>query len=101
MSFGPITPPQFDPHAEGIDGPTPEAFSDPEISRLDLMENRPWVREHVSRRVHVEPKRSRAIVTVPPVAHRARKERHPLAWIAGILALIVFALLGLAAVMFL
>jgi hypothetical protein len=95
MSFDPITPVNLDPHAEGIGGPTPEAFSDPEISRLDLMENRPGVREHVSRRVHVEPKRYKAIVTVQPDPYQVRESRYVALWIGFYVAVVlVVAVIG-------
>jgi hypothetical protein len=94
-----ISPRNFDPHAESIDGPA-RAWSDPEISRLDLMENRPWVREAVAK-VRTSPTPYIALVSVipdPPVVIRGHVP--VLAWVGLALVLIVAGLLVLAAAVF-
>ncbi|MEC5149197.1 hypothetical protein [Cryobacterium sp. GrIS_2_6] len=85
MSF---TPPNFDPHADSIDVPA-YAWSDPEISRLDLMENRQWVRDAVARSLMLPP-----IVTAPIAP--PRKSHSALAWATTALLLAVLGLLVLA-----
>ncbi|MDJ0323204.1 hypothetical protein QMG61_05430 [Cryobacterium sp. PH31-AA6] len=97
-----ITPTNFDPHAEAIDGPR-LAWSDPEISRLDLMENRPWAREAVaaavarSRTYTVEvPLITTSIPAPVPVSSVWHRPRVWPAWVALALLVIVVALEALA-----
>jgi hypothetical protein len=89
-----ITPPQFDPHADSIDGPA-YAWSDPEISRLDLMENREWVRVAVAR--------SKAAPYQPIITITGPEPRKPVArmvsfWIATVAGMVALALLIFAVV---
>lgn len=80
-----ITPPNFDPHAYDIDSPR-LAWSDLDISRLDVLENRQWVRDAVAR--------SR---TLPPVVETPappRKTHRALLWVPPVLILLIAGVLA-------
>jgi hypothetical protein len=81
-----ITPPQFDPHADSIDGPA-LVWSDPEISRLDLMENREWVRVAVARSKAAPYQPSIRITPPPPRKPVTRMVSFWIATVAGLIAL--------------
>jgi hypothetical protein len=89
-----ITPRSFDPHAESIDGPA-YAWSDPEISRLDLMENRQWVRDAVAK-VQTAPVPYVALVSIVPDEPVQLTKHIPVGvWITPLLV-VVAALLAVA-----
>ncbi|MDY7542647.1 MULTISPECIES: hypothetical protein [unclassified Cryobacterium] len=85
-----ISPRNFDPHADDIDGPN-LAWSDPEISRIGVHEERSSLDLAVARALTLPP------VPTAPVAPTRRQHR-TLPWVATALVVLVAALLVLAVV---
>jgi hypothetical protein len=93
-----ITPQNFDPHAEAIDGPE-RAWSDYETARADFMAHRDEVAEAVarSRTYTVEvPLITSAVPVVVAVSSAWHRPRRWPAWVALGLLVVVAALLALA-----